>query len=75
MGLIGSLLDEGETFYETDPPLTATAGQTIFTVSFNVNSIFVDSILWTTGYSGKGTNTITFDTGLSEGQEVYLKST
>ncbi len=53
----------------------ATEGQTIFTATFNINSVFVDSILVTTGYSGEGTTTITFDTGLSENQEVYLKST
>ncbi len=70
--MIGSLLDSSSEFTDTDYPKYATAGQVVFTASFNVNRVFVDNILRTTGYSGKGTSTITFDTGLSEGQEVYL---
>lgn len=31
----------------------ATAGQTIFNASFNINRVFVDGILFTTGYSGQ----------------------
>lgn len=53
---------------------TATPGQTIFNASFNINQVFVDSILVTTGYTGQGTKTITFLVGLSDGQEVYLTS-
>ncbi len=51
---------------------TATLNQTVFTASFEINNVFVDQVLRTTGYSGQGTKTITFDTGLLAGQEVYL---
>ncbi len=51
---------------------TADADQTIFTAEFNVNQVFLDQVLMTTGYSGQGTETITLDAGLYEGQEVYL---
>ncbi len=59
-------------FKDTDPPLIATEGQTVFTADFNIERVFVDSILFTTGYSGRGTKTITFDVGRTDGQEIYL---
>ena len=72
-GIGGGGVSGGEEFEKSIQ--YATPGQTIFTAIFNINSVFVDSILVTTGYSGQGTNTITFDVGLLENQEVYLKST
>ncbi len=56
---------------------TAVADQTVFTTigepdEFKVNQVFLDQVLMTTGYSGQGTETITLDAGLYEGQEVYL---
>ncbi len=53
----------------------ATSGQTTFSASFVINSVFVDEVLRTTGYTGKGTTEIVFSSGLSALQEVYLKST
>lgn len=70
--MIGSLLGDELSFEDTDYPKYATAGQAVFTASFNINRVFVDSVLVTTGYTGQGTKTITFDVGLSESQEVYL---
>ena len=54
--------------------MAATAGQTIFISTFNVLQVFVDGVLQESGYSGGGTNTITFTVGLSEGQQVTLLS-
>ena len=51
---------------------TATPGQTIFNATFDIDRVFVDSVLFTTGYSGQGTKTITFDVGRTDGQEIYL---
>lgn len=59
--------------FETDAQ-TATPGQTVFNASFDINEVFVDSVLRTTGYTGQGTQTITFTVGLTDGQEVYLIS-
>ena len=50
----------------------ATPGQTIFTAGFRINHVFVDSIIFTTGYSGRGTVIITFDAGRTDGQEIYM---
>lgn len=54
--------------------ISATAGQTIFITTFGVSQVFVDGVLQESGYSGGGTNTITFTVGLSEGQQVTLLS-
>ena len=50
----------------------ATPGQTIFSATFNINRVYVDSVLFTTGYSGQGTEEITFDVGRTDGQEIYM---
>ncbi len=51
---------------------TATLAQTVFSAGFEINKVYVDGMLFTTGYSGGGTNTITFDTGRSDGSEIYM---
>lgn len=51
---------------------SATPAQTVFTATFNINRVYVDSVLFTTGYSGKGTEEITFGVGRTDGQEIYL---
>jgi len=63
-------IDQGEQFqYQSE---TATAGQTTFTASFPINMVFKNSVLVTTGYTGRGTNQIIFTAGLLLGDEVYL---
>lgn len=73
MSLIGSLLaEESAPKYEKSTEY-AGSGQTVFnSTGFIINEVFVDSILMTTGYTGDGTGTITFTSGLSEFQEVRL---
>ncbi len=51
---------------------TANPGQRIFKALFNINRVYVDGMLFTTGYTGKGTNTIVFDVGRNDGSEIYL---
>ncbi|MCP3941040.1 MAG: hypothetical protein GY710_06110 [Desulfobacteraceae bacterium] len=72
MGLIGSLLDEESAPVFGKSTQTATEGQTVFSAGFDINEVFVENVLRTSGYSGGGTGTITFDAGLPEGYEVYL---
>ena len=50
----------------------ATPGQTVFNATFDIQRVFVDSVLFTTEYSGQGTETITFDVGRTDGQEIYM---
>ncbi len=50
----------------------SSSGQTEFSADFDINEVFVDNIIRTIGWTGKGTKTITFTSGLIEFQEVYL---
>lgn len=67
---IGNGGNKGEPF--NDSLQIATPGQTIFNAEFSIQRVFVDSIPFTTGYSGQGTRTITFVVGRNDGQEIYL---
>ncbi len=68
----GNGLPRGTVFKKTDPALEATEGQTVFTVTFSINRVWVDGAFYADGYSGGGTDTITFDIALFAGQMVYL---
>ena len=68
--IVGKGSTRGEAF--EDSLQVAAEGQTVFNAGFNIQRVFVDSILITTGYTGQGTDTITFAVGLNEGQEVCL---
>ncbi len=50
----------------------ATAGQTVFSTTFKIYRVYVDAVLFTTGYTGQGTTSITFGLGRTEAQEIYL---
>lgn len=52
----------------------AAAGQVLFGATFKINCVYVDQVLRTSGYSGKGTQSITLDFAPGDGAEVYLTS-
>jgi len=55
--------------------VSATQDQDEFTATFIVQSVYVDGVLQTSGFTGAGTITITFTVGLNAGQVVTLKNT
>lgn len=52
--------------------LYADQDETVFVAPGNILIVHLDSIPVESGISGRGTNTITFDTGLNDGQQVIL---
>mgnify|MGYP000910545599 CR=1 FL=1 len=59
--------------YFADSTQIATEGQTIFTATFPINQVFKNNVIVdVSAYTGQGTNQITFTSGLSASDYVYL---